>query len=51
MSQSKSTRRELLRRSTGAAVLACVLEAPATVRCQFDVTAGETPIAEAVARL
>ncbi len=38
-------------RADVAAVLACVLEAPETVGRQFDVTAGDQEIAEAVAKL
>ena len=38
-------------RADVAAVLAQVLEMPATAGCQFDVTSGDQPIAEAVASI
>lgn len=38
-------------RADVAAVVVCVLETPATVGRQFDVTAGETPLAKAAAGL
>ncbi len=38
-------------RADVAAVLAHVLETPATAGCQFDVTSGDQPIAEAVASM